>query len=87
MNLEQPGRAHAAADAHRDDAEFGAAPFSIDELRTFLAGKIGKHELPVAVDFKDDLPKTTVGKLSRHELRVQEDRQAGGQNKAQAKAG
>jgi len=52
----------------------GAEPFSLDELRSFLAGKIGKHELPAALAFKDELPKTTVGKLSRHELRVQEEK-------------
>jgi long-chain acyl-CoA synthetase len=46
-----------------------AAPFTIDELRAFLTGKLGKHELPVAVDFVDELPRTTVGKLSRHALR------------------
>jgi long-chain acyl-CoA synthetase len=48
----------------------GANPFSLEELRTFLAGKLGKHELPVALDFVDDLPRTTVGKLSRHALRA-----------------
>jgi long-chain acyl-CoA synthetase len=47
----------------------GSAPFSIDELRTFLTGKLGKHELPTAVEFVDELPRTPVGKLSRHELR------------------
>jgi len=47
----------------------GAAAFSVDELRAFLAGKLGKHELPAAVEFVDDLPRTPVGKLSRHELR------------------
>jgi long-chain acyl-CoA synthetase len=41
-------------------------------LRAFLAGKIGKHELPAAVDFVDELPRTPVGKLSRHELRQQQ---------------
>ena len=46
-----------------------AEQFSIEELRAFLAGKIGKHELPAAVEFVDDLPRTPVGKLSRHELR------------------
>ena len=49
----------------------GAQPFTLEELRTFLAGKVGKHELPAALEFRDELPKTTVGKLSRHELRVQ----------------
>jgi len=50
----------------------GAAPFSIDELRAFLTGKLGKHELPAAVEFVGELPRTPVGKLSRHELRRQQ---------------
>jgi long-chain acyl-CoA synthetase len=53
----------------------GAAPFSVDELRTFLTGKLGKHELPAAVSFVDELPRTSVGKLSRHELRKQQPSQ------------
>ena len=50
----------------------GAQPFTLDDLRSFLTGKIGKHELPAALEFRDQLPRTTVGKLSRHELRSQE---------------
>jgi long-chain acyl-CoA synthetase len=50
----------------------GAEPFSIDDLRAFLAGKVGKHELPAAVEFRTELPRTPVGKLSRHELRAQQ---------------
>ena len=38
--------------------------------RPFLAGKLGKHEIPAALDFVDELPRTPVGKLSRHELRT-----------------
>ena len=49
-----------------------AKPFTVDELRAFLAGKLGKHELPVALEFVDELPRTPVGKLSRHELRMQQ---------------
>ncbi|MEW6769675.1 MAG: dicarboxylate--CoA ligase PimA [Pseudomonadota bacterium] len=49
-----------------------AKPFTIEELREFLTGKIGKHELPVAVEFMKELPRTSVGKLSRHELRKQQ---------------
>jgi len=52
----------------------GAEKFSLESLRAFLTGKIGKHELPAALEFRDDLPKTTVGKLSRHELRVEAER-------------
>jgi len=50
----------------------GAKPFALDELRAFLTGKLGKHEIPAAVDFVDELPRTPVGKLSRHELRMQQ---------------
>jgi long-chain acyl-CoA synthetase len=50
----------------------GANPFTLEELRTFLTGKLGKHELPVALEFVEQLPRTSVGKLSRHELRQQQ---------------
>jgi long-chain acyl-CoA synthetase len=50
----------------------GAKPFSLDELKTFLTGKLGKHEIPAALEFVDELPRTSVGKLSRHELRNQQ---------------
>jgi long-chain acyl-CoA synthetase len=49
----------------------GAMPFTLDEFKAFLTGKLGKHEIPAALDFVDDLPRTSVGKLSRHELRNQ----------------
>jgi long-chain acyl-CoA synthetase len=62
----------------------GAQPFTIDELRSFLAGKLGKHELPTAVEFVKELPRTPVGKLSRHELRMQQksSQAANGENVA-----
>lgn len=67
------------ADQYRGEAakafvtlKAGAASFTLDDLRGFLAGKIGKHELPAALEFRDQLPRTTVGKLSRHELRSQQ---------------
>ncbi|SHG20709.1 dicarboxylate--CoA ligase PimA [Bradyrhizobium erythrophlei] len=47
----------------------GAKPFTLEELKAFLAGKLGKHEIPAALEFVDELPRTSVGKLSRHELR------------------
>jgi long-chain acyl-CoA synthetase len=50
----------------------GAATFTLDELRAFLTGKLGKHELPAALEFVAELPRTTVGKLSRHALREQQ---------------
>src|SRR5258707_12106831 len=54
----------------------GANPFTLDELKAFLAGKLGKHEIPAALDFVDELPRTSVGKLSRHELRKLQPAQA-----------
>jgi len=51
----------------------GGEQFSLEELRAFLADKVGKHELPAAVEFRDALPKTAVGKLSKKEL-VEEER-------------
>jgi long-chain acyl-CoA synthetase len=50
----------------------GAAAFTLDELRTFLADKIGRYELPAHLEFRDALPKTPVGKLSKKELVVEE---------------
>jgi long-chain acyl-CoA synthetase len=49
-----------------------ATPFTLEELRAFLTGKLGKHELPAALEFVEELPRTSVGKLSRHELRQQQ---------------
>jgi long-chain acyl-CoA synthetase len=50
----------------------GAKPFTLEELKAFLTGKLGKHEIPAALEFVDELPRTSVGKLSRHELRNQQ---------------
>ena len=47
-------------------------PFTIEELRAFLADKLARHELPVAVEFRDTLPRTPVGKLSRRALADEE---------------
>lgn len=58
----------------------GATPFTLEELKSFLAGKLGKHEIPAALEFVDELPRTSVGKLSRHELR---NRQPSAQPKPQ----
>jgi long-chain acyl-CoA synthetase len=50
----------------------GAVVFSLDELKVFLDRKLGRHEIPAALEFVDELPRTPVGKLSRHELRNQQ---------------
>jgi long-chain acyl-CoA synthetase len=52
----------------------GAQRFTLDELRSFLADKLGRHEMPAHLEFRDTLPKTAVGKLSKKEL-VEAERQ------------
>lgn len=44
------------------------------ELLQFLRGKLSKLELPVEIEFRDELPKTIVGKLSKKELRAEAKR-------------
>jgi long-chain acyl-CoA synthetase len=46
---------------------------TLDELKEFLADKIGKHEIPSELDIRDELPKTPVGKLSKKELYAEEE--------------
>ncbi len=50
----------------------GAVPFTLEELREFLADKLGRHELPTALEFRQSLPRTPVGKLSKRDLITQE---------------
>jgi long-chain acyl-CoA synthetase len=53
-----------------------APGFTLEELQGFLADKIGKHEMPVALEIREALPRTSVGKLSKIELRDAERRKA-----------
>lgn len=55
----------------------GAAPFTLEQLRDFLADKIGKHEMPTMIEIRDALPRTPVGKLSKKTLVDEEARKAG----------
>lgn len=41
------------------------------DLIAFLRPKLSKLELPAAIEFRDELPKTMIGKLSKKELRTQ----------------
>ena len=49
-----------------------ASPFTIEELQAFLTDKVGKHEMPKDLEFRDALPRTVVGKLSKIALREEE---------------
>jgi long-chain acyl-CoA synthetase len=52
----------------------GAAALTIEDLRAFLSDKLGRHELPTALEIRAALPRTSVGKLSKREL-IAEERQ------------
>ena len=41
---------------------------SVEALRDFLRDKISRIEMPTAIEFREELPKTAVGKLSKKEL-------------------
>jgi long-chain acyl-CoA synthetase len=49
-----------------------APRLTFDELRAFLDDKLGRHEMPVALELRETLPRTPVGKLSRKELADEE---------------
>lgn len=48
-----------------------------EKLLDFLADRLGKHELPTEIEFRDELPKTPVGKLSKKELVAEEAEKRG----------
>jgi long-chain acyl-CoA synthetase len=50
----------------------GAAPLTLDALRVFLADRIGRHEMPAALELRADLPKSPVGKLLANVLAEEE---------------
>ncbi|MDF2234040.1 AMP-binding protein [Albimonas sp. CAU 1670] len=47
----------------------GHEPFSLESLQAFLKDRLGRHEIPRTLVFRDVLPRTPVGKLSRKDLR------------------
>ena len=44
------------------------ATLTAEALRDFLRDKISRIEMPTAIEFREELPKTAVGKLSKKEL-------------------
>src|SRR5262249_11790652 len=56
----------------------GAPPLTLEALRAFLADKLGRHEMPAALEIREALPRTSVGKLSKKELIAEERRKPGG---------
>jgi len=41
----------------------GSAQFTLDELLVFLKDRLGRHEMPRALEFRDSLPRSAAGKL------------------------
>ncbi|MEX0404649.1 AMP-binding protein [Aquibium sp. LZ166] len=67
-------------DAYRGEAakafvklRAGAAQLTLDRLRAFLKDRLGRHEMPAALEIRDALPRTPVGKLSKLELKQEEE--------------
>jgi long-chain acyl-CoA synthetase len=56
----------------------GAQAFTLEELKTFLKDRLGKHEMVHALEIRAELPKTPVGKLSKKELYEEEKRKHAG---------
>jgi long-chain acyl-CoA synthetase len=50
----------------------GAEPFSLDQLRDFLKERLGRHEMPAALEFREALPRSPAGKLLASTLRTEE---------------
>jgi long-chain acyl-CoA synthetase len=68
-------------DAYRGEAakafvklRAGAPELTLEALQEFLADKVGRHEMPVALEIRATLPRTPVGKLSKKEL-IEEEKQ------------
>jgi long-chain acyl-CoA synthetase len=52
----------------------GAPTLTLDEMKSFLKERLGKHEMIGAMEIRDALPKTPVGKISKKDLREYEAR-------------
>jgi long-chain acyl-CoA synthetase len=78
-------------DAYRGEAakafvklKAGAPALTLGALREFLDGRLGRHELPAALELCESLPRTNVGKLSKKELIEAERRKAASKESAHA---
>jgi long-chain acyl-CoA synthetase len=47
----------------------GARGFTLEELRAFLVDRLGKHEMPAALELRESLPRSAAGKLLASALR------------------
>ncbi len=52
----------------------GHAPFTLEELQAFLKDRLGRHEMPRALEFRENLPRSAAGKLLAKVL-IEEEKQ------------
>jgi benzoate-CoA ligase len=50
-------------------ADYEPSPLLVRELQDWCKGRLQRYQFPHAVEFADDLPKTTTGKIQRFKLR------------------
>lgn len=55
----------------------GHSPFTLDDLVVFLKDRLGRHEMPRALEFRDSLPRSAAGKLLAKVLIAEEQDKAG----------
>lgn len=55
----------------------GMPAFTLDELQAFLKDRIGRHEMPRALEFRDSLPRSAAGKLLAKVLIAEEHAKQG----------
>jgi long-chain acyl-CoA synthetase len=52
-------------------------PTTEEEIMEWSKGQLAKYKYPRLIEFRDELPKTTVGKVLKRELRKQHDEAQG----------
>ncbi len=55
----------------------GHAPFALDQLQLFLKDRLGRHEMPRQLEFRDSLPRSAAGKLLAKVLVAEEQAKRG----------
>jgi benzoate-CoA ligase family protein len=50
-------------------ADYAPSPLLVRELQDWCKGRLQRYQFPQAIDFVDELPKTTTGKIQRFKLR------------------
>jgi long-chain acyl-CoA synthetase len=62
----------------------GAPPLTLEALKEFLRDRLGRHEMPAALEIRDTLPRSAAGKLLASALVAEEAARATSIKEAQA---